>query len=131
MNHPNIDRIHDVFAAFGRGDVQHILNHLTDDVQWVSHMDPIVPWSGDFSGVGRVPAFFEAIFENVDVLGFEPLEFYAEQATVISIGTFSCRSKETGRDVTARWVFIFRFRNDRISSYEQFQTPNIADIFRG
>jgi uncharacterized protein len=56
--------IQDLYAAFGRGDVDFIVSKLADDVRWVSHFESIVPWSGDFSGKERIPKFFEAIFQS-------------------------------------------------------------------
>jgi hypothetical protein len=53
----NVQQIEQVFAAFGRADILFIESQLTDDVHWVSHLDPIVPWSGDDSGKASVPRF--------------------------------------------------------------------------
>jgi hypothetical protein len=46
----NLKTIQEVYEAFGRCDVAFIVDQLTDDIRWVSHFDPVVPWSGDFSG---------------------------------------------------------------------------------
>src|SRR5207253_864845 len=106
-----------------------IVDKLTDDVQWVSHLDPIVPWAGDFSGKQRVPRFFENIYSSVEVLSFEPQEFVAQGDVVVSIGTFGCRSNATGKSANTRWVFIWKFANGKVSSYEQFHDIAIADAF--
>jgi len=126
----NINTIQDLYSAFGRGDVATILNHLTDDIRWVSHLDSIVPWAGDFSGKARVPKFFDAIFHSVDVEVFNPQEWVAQGDTVISIGEFGCKGKATGKSTLARWIFIWKFKDGRVASYEQFEDPVIADAFR-
>jgi uncharacterized protein len=127
---PNIETIQEMYAAFGRADVPFILEGLTDDVKWVSHFDPIVPWSGDFSGKDRVKGFFEAIFQSVDVEGFEPQEWVASGDTVVSIGEFACRVRATGKRARTRWVFIWKFREEKVCSYEQFHDPALAEAFR-
>ncbi|HEU4680042.1 MAG TPA: nuclear transport factor 2 family protein [Terrimicrobiaceae bacterium] len=126
----NIETIRELYAAFGRADVSFILTKLTDDVKWVSHFDGIVPWSGDFSGKDRVKAFFEAIFQSVDVEGFDPQEWVAKASTVVSIGEFACRVRATGKTARTRWVFLWKFRDDKVCSYEQFHDPALAEAFR-
>jgi ketosteroid isomerase-like protein len=65
MSEEPIETIREIYAAFSRADVPAIVAKLTDDVEWISHIDPIVPWAGDFSGKERVIKFFEAIFQSV------------------------------------------------------------------
>lgn len=126
----NVRTIQEIYGAFGRGDVPAILAKLTDDVAWILHLDPIVPWSGDYSGKDRVPKFFENIFNSVAVESFEPLEYIAEGDVVVSLGMFGCRSNATGKTGNTRWVFIWRFKDGKVNSYEQFHDVRIADVFR-
>ena len=42
--HENTQLVEAIFEAFARGDVPFILDQLTDDVRFVSHLEPIVPW---------------------------------------------------------------------------------------
>ena len=124
----NVERIRKIYEAFGRGDIGFILDQLTPDVKWVSHYDPIVPWGGDFTG--RVDKFFEAIGHSVDVTAFTPGEFIAQGDTVASLGEFGCRVRATGKSALTRWAFIWKLRDGRVSSYEQFHDPALANAFR-
>lgn len=126
----NVRAVQEMYTAFGSGDVPAILDKLTDDVAWILHLDPIVPWSGDYSGKSRVHKFFENIYSSVTVTSFEPLEYVAQGDTVVSIGRFGCRSNATGKSADTRWVFIWKFRDGKVSSYEQFHDLRIADAFR-
>lgn len=126
----NVKTIQDIYAAFGRGDVAFIVSQLTDDVRWVSHFDAVVPWGGDFSGTSRTPAFFDAIFQSVDVEAFEPQEFIAEGDTVVSVGEFACRVRATGKSARTRFAFIWKLRDGKVYSYEQFHDPAVAEAFR-
>src|SRR6266446_4788899 len=116
----NVKTIQEIYTAFGRGDVAFIVGKLADNVRWVSHFESIVPWGGDFSGKDRIPRFFEAIFQSVDVEAFEPKEWIAEDDTVASLGEFACRVRKTGKKSRTRWVFMWKFRDGKICSYEQF-----------
>ena len=126
----NIAQITKMYEAFGRGDVAFITDQLTDDVRWVSHFEPIVPWAGDFSGKAQVPRVFQAIGESVDVTAFNPKEFVAQGETVVSTGEFGVRVRATGKSALTPWVFIWKFRDGKISSYEQFHDASIANAFR-
>ena len=126
----NIETVKEMYAAFGRGDIDAIVAKCTNDVEWITHLDPIVPWSGDHSGKDFVPAFFGAIFGSVDVTAFEPQEFVAQGDTVVSIGSFSCHARANDKDATTRWIFVWKFRDGMVSSYEQFHDENLADAFR-
>jgi len=125
----NIETIQQLYAAFGRGDIAFILDFLTDDVAWNSHLAKDVPWGGDMSGKSNVPTFFETIYSTVDVLGFDPKEFVAQGNTVVSTGTFAAAVKQTGKTGHTPWVFIWKFRDGKICSYEQFTNADFAAIF--
>jgi uncharacterized protein len=126
----NVGRITKIYEAFGRGDTAYIIDQLDDGVSWVSRLEPVVPWAGDFSGKEQVPRFFAAISESVDVTAFNPLEFVAQGDTVVSLGEFGCRVRATGKSALTRWVFIWKLRDGRVTSYEQFHDPTLAAAFR-
>jgi ketosteroid isomerase-like protein len=125
----NLQLVQNIYAAFGRGDIDFIINSLADDVRWVIHMEPNVPWSGDFSGKSRVPGFFQAIFDSVRVDGFEPTEFYVDGNAVVSLGYFACTPNATGKSVRTRWVFIWKIESGKVVSYEQFHDPALSAAF--
>jgi ketosteroid isomerase-like protein len=126
----NIQLIHDLYAAFGRGDVAFIVSHLAPDIKWFSHLDSVIPWAGDFSGTSRVPYFFDAIFKSVDVESFEPQEWIAQGELVASAGTFGCRVRSTGKKSITRWMFLWKFKAGKVVSYEQFHAPGMAEAFK-
>ena len=44
----------------------------------MTHLEPIVPWSGEYNGKANVPRFFEAIGGSVETTAFNPQEFIAQ-----------------------------------------------------
>ena len=65
MTDPKIETVQSIYEAFGRGDIDFILDQLTDDVDWASCPDSdIAPWHGIHRGKAEVPAFFKALGEN-------------------------------------------------------------------
>lgn len=127
----NVQAVQDIYAAFGRGDIPGIVERLAPDVTWRCHYDPVVPFAGAFDGKANVPKFFERLAAGVETQVFEPQDLVAQGDTVVSIGRYVCKGRASGKVSDGRWVFIWKFRGDgRISSYEQFHTAGIADLFR-
>jgi ketosteroid isomerase-like protein len=130
MSEQSLEAVRKIYDAFGRGDIGYIIDQLADDVRWVSHFEPVVPWGGDFSGKKNVGRFFEAINQSVDVVSFTPGEYVTQGDTVVSLGTFGCRVKATGKSALTRWIFVWKLRGGKVADYEQFHDPAIAAAFR-
>lgn len=130
MGEDNPQRIEAIFEAFGRGDIPFILDQLTDDVHFVAHLDPVVPWSGDFSGKANVPRFFEALGSSIEVGDHPVNELVAQGDTVVAIGDVNFRARETGKEGSSSWVYIWKLRDGKVCSYDQFNDSGLADAFR-
>ena len=126
----NVALIGRIYEAFGRGDIEYIIDQLSDDVRWVTHLEPIVPWSGDYSGRTNVPKFFDAIASSVETTSFTPHEFIAQGETVVSTGEYGCTVNATGKSSLTPWVFIWKLRDGKVASYEQFHDPALTEAFR-
>ena len=58
----NIETVKALYEAFGRGDVDAILERVTDDVDWSTDAAiESAPWYGPKHGKAEVPSFFEGI----------------------------------------------------------------------
>lgn len=125
----NVRVVEDVFAAFGRGDVPYILDKLTDDVHWVAHLESSVPWSGDYSGKDNVPSFFEALGTSIDVTEHPVDQLVAQGDTVVALGDVSFGVRSTGQAASSSWVYIFKLRDGKVCSYDQFNDPGLAQAF--
>src|SRR5579864_4826715 len=67
----NLETVKDLYGAFGRGDVQPILDCLTDDVDWSTDAAiASAPWHGARRGLDEVPSFFEGIARTGPVTEF-------------------------------------------------------------
>jgi ketosteroid isomerase-like protein len=126
----NVEQIERIFEAFGRGDIPYIIDHLTEDVRWVSRLEPVVPWAGDYSGKANVPRFFEALGGSAEVTAHPVNQLVAQGDTVVATGEVSFRARDTGKSSSSRWVYIWKLRDDQVSSYEQFNDPGLAEAFR-
>jgi hypothetical protein len=131
MSEPNNTQVVEaIFEAFGRGDIPYILDHLTDDVHWVAHLDPIIPWAGDYSGKDNVPPYFQALGSSVDVTAHPVNQLVAQDDTVVALGDVSFRARPTGKESSSSWVYVWKLRDGKVSGFDQFNDPGLAEPFR-
>ena len=126
----NTERVTRIFEAFGRGDVPFILGELADDARFVSHLDPIVPWAGDYAGKDNVARFFQALGGSVDVADHPVHSVIAQGDTVVAMGDVSFRVRQTQKAGASKWVYIWKLANGQIKSYDQFNDTGLAEAFR-
>jgi hypothetical protein len=65
----NVQLVHELYAAFGRGDVPAILDQLTDDVVWYDPGAPEVPHAGRYRGREGVGSLFARTEETLQMSG--------------------------------------------------------------
>src|ERR1700723_1126988 len=72
----NIDTVRQMYEAFGSGDVQAILDRVTDDVDWSTDAAiASAPWYGPKNGKDELVSFFQGIAATGPVTEFTPLAF--------------------------------------------------------
>jgi ketosteroid isomerase-like protein len=107
----NTQTVMGIYEAFGRGDVEHILAQLADDVAWDQG---IRPTGLDYlePGVGKehVARFFQRLTGQVEFTTFEPLALCSNDDTVIATVREAGRNILTGAPIaedTVVHVFAF------------------------
>ena len=117
------ETIRALYDDFGRGDVASILTKLSDNVDWDNsrvHSNEI-PWNGNFSGKGRVPAFFAAVGENAQLPVFNPHTFIEGNDHVAVLLHIEGTVTKTGRPFINDAVHVWKFDGDgKVSSYRHF-----------
>lgn len=126
----NTELVAGIFEAFGRGDVPHILRQLHDDVRFTAHLDESVPWSGRYDGKDEVLGYFQALGGSVEVGGHPVGSIIADGDAVVATGDVAFTVRATGQPGSSAWVYIWRVRDGRIASFDQFNDPGLATAFR-
>ncbi len=117
----NTKVVQEAYAAFGRGDVQGILDRLTDDVIWkgVYGAAAYVPTSGERRGKAAVATFFKQLAESVKFSKFEPKEFVATGDKVVALGSYTATTS-TGKGFDSDFSMVFTFRDGKVSHFQEF-----------
>ena len=119
------ETIQHVYEAFGKGDVDTILSHCTDDVEWDNSRvaSRECPWNANFSGKAKVPGFFQALGTSLRFHNFTPHTFVEQGDRVIVLLSFSAEVLKNGHtwanDSIHEWAFapdgrvrLYRHYND-------------------
>ena len=117
----NTKAVQDAYAAFGRGDVQAILERLDDGILWkgVYGAGRHVPTSGERRGKSQVAEFFKQVAENVKFSRFEPKEFVATGDKVVALGHYTATTP-IGKNFDADFAMVFTFRNGKVTEFQEF-----------
>jgi len=117
----NIKVVQESYAAFGRGDIQGILDRLDDDVLWkgVYGAAPHVPTAGQRRGRAAVKEFFRLVGENVKFSRFEPKEFIATGDKVVALGHYTATTP-IGKRFDSDFAMVFTVRNGKVTEFQEF-----------
>ncbi|TFY97569.1 nuclear transport factor 2 family protein [Ramlibacter humi] len=109
--------VQEAYAAFGRGDLEAILDFVTDDVEWRFLAGDGVPAGGRFQGKQDVRQWFGRLAETDDIQKFEPREFLEGPNHVTVLGWEQTRPKPNGTLFESEWVHVFAFREGKVSRW--------------
>ena len=77
----NIQIVKEIYDAVGQGDVDAILERVSDDVDWAAEAaGSAAPWYGPRAGKAGVASFFNDINSSIEILKFAPRSFAAGDA---------------------------------------------------
>jgi ketosteroid isomerase-like protein len=128
----NVAVIKDAYAAFGRGDVQGILDKLDDSIVWlgVYGAAPHVPMAGERRGKAQVTEFFRLVAEHVQFSVFDPREFVVSGDTVVALGHYTATtSAKKGFD--SDFAMVFTMKNGKVVRFQEFADATaLNDAYR-
>lgn len=109
------------YAAMASGAVADLRAVVTDDIVVTWNGDPaLIPWAGRHGGIEVVGSLFATLSHNVEVISLTPLERIEAADAVAVILEGKWRVRDTDMIISARACNVFRFRGDRVASYEVF-----------
>ena len=117
----NVQLVQEAYAAFQRGDIQSVLDRLSDEIVWNTPGPPAqMPLGGTRKGQNEVMSFFSMLMETEDIEHFEPVEIVAQGDKVVSFVSFRCRFRATGRTYETELAHVFTIRNGKIAAFREF-----------
>jgi uncharacterized protein len=119
-----------LYEAFARGDIQTILDHVTEDVQWSNPGPSIVPYFGDRTGLGQVREFFDHLVGTQENVNLTINQFIAQGDAVATLGRFMGNVKATGKSFDSPVGHFFTIREGKVARWIGLgDTANVAAAY--
>ena len=123
----NVRTVQAIYEAFGREDIDGILERLADDVRWEEHptgntaQDQDVPYMRQRNGREAVAGFFHDIAEDFALVSFEPHTFLEGDGHVAVVIDVETKITSTGKQLRDEEIRLWAFDSDgRITAYRHF-----------
>ena len=105
----DLDTVHQIYDAFGRGDMPEILSKLSDNVEWEYGSTSNVPWLQRRQGREAAAGFFASL-EQIQMNRFVPKDFFGGDGTVVVLLDVDFTVRSTGKRVIEEdEIHVWRF----------------------
>lgn len=126
-----LQKVQEMYAAFGRGDVAFIINSLDPNVTWAVDGPAGLPFFGDRQGPGGVAKFFQEIGTHLEIQEFVPEQFFVQGDTVIALGFERGKARSSGKSIAGHWAHVFKFKNGLVVNFREYcNSAAFADALR-
>jgi uncharacterized protein len=115
-----------MFAAFATGNVDAILETVSEDTVWIYHGTQVIP-KGEYRGKEGARKFLAGILNGTEIIKFEPEEFIVQNNKVVVLGNEHQKVKKTGTQLKQKWVQVYTVENNLITRMEEFATSEVVN----
>jgi len=113
----NIALIQKLFEAFGRADIQAMLDTFSADAEVFYPGPAIIPQAGRRKGKTEIRAYFDAISTNQSNHNVRMDQYVAQDDNVVVIGRYSGVVNSTGKTIDVPVVFTFEVRDGSVKRH--------------
>jgi ketosteroid isomerase-like protein len=114
----NVEIVRQLYDSFLHGDIPAILQRLSPDVEWHEPPAGPPPFGGSHHGREGVARFFQRLAELVEPESFEPWSYFAQGDTVVALGHYRFRVRETGKAWETDWAMVWEFRRGEVVRFQ-------------
>jgi ketosteroid isomerase-like protein len=118
------------YAAMGRGDVPSIIGAFDPRIVWNEAENFVYADHSPYVGVDTVlSGLFARLAGEWDGFSAVPQEIVDGGETVVALGRYGGVYKATGAKVDAQFTHVFRFKDGKIASFQQYtDTAQFKDV---
>ena len=116
----NLEKLQELYGAFGRGEIEAVLAALSPDVEWVEGDIDGLPYRGTNRGPDAVGQnVFAQIPATYDSFELAPQEWVDGGDTIVMLGRVTVRLD--GREASQSLAHVWKFQDGKITRFESFQ----------
>jgi ketosteroid isomerase-like protein len=113
----NVAVIQKMFDAFGRGDLQTLLDGFSADCEVFYPGPANIPHTGRKKGRGEIRAYFDSIVSNQSNHNIRIDRFVAQDDNVVAIGWYTGVVNSTGKTIDSPCVFSFELHDGSVTRH--------------
>ena len=114
----NIRIVKEIYDAVGNGDIDAILERVSDDVDWAAEAaGGAAPWYGPRAGKDGVASFFNDLGSTIEISEFIPRNFAAGGDDVHLLVDWTFRPIATGREVSMTMHHYWRLHHGKVEQF--------------
>lgn len=118
----NVERARDLYAAFGRGDIETVMGGLDPEVEWSeAEGNPYEPSGAPFVGPQAVlDRLFKRLDEEWEEFIVTPETFHDAGSAVVVEGRYAGTFEESGRSLDAQFCHVLEFEGGKLKRFQQY-----------
>jgi len=120
MSEQNKAIVEQAYNNFKTGNIEALLNLMSDDITWTLPEMEGVPFAGARTGRAAVAEFFDAVNGSQDVISFEPRELIAEGDKVIALGRYVWRVKANNHEFGSDFAHAWTIRDGKAVEFHEY-----------
>jgi ketosteroid isomerase-like protein len=127
----NIDLVKKVYSAFGKGDIDTIIDSLADQLVWRFDAPSVIPYAGEYDTPNRVKeGFFGSLASTQKGYALKTDEFIAQNDKVIMVGSYGATVNDTGKRFDLPLVHVWTIQNGKVKRFVNFtDTAKVAEAY--
>jgi uncharacterized protein len=120
MQKDNSSLIESLYDSFLRGDLDAILEIISDDAELIVYGPAELPFTGHFRGQSGTKQFLEALTTTQDDITAEITERIVQGNSVVIIGSYSAKIKATGKTIHTPIAHVWTVESGKITRFLDF-----------
>jgi uncharacterized protein len=117
----NIDLVKKLYGAFGKGDIDTIIDHLAGQLVWRFDAPSVIPYAGGLDTPNQVKErFFGPLATTQKDHSLRTDEFIAQDDNVIMIGRYGATVIATGKHFDLPLLHVWTIQNGQVKRFLNF-----------
>ncbi len=120
MSEQNKAIVEQAYNNFKTGNIEALLNLMSEDISWTLPEMEGVPFGGKRTGRAAVGEFFASVDASQEVVSFEPRELIAEGDKVVALGSYEWRVKANNREFGGDFAHAWTIRDGKAVEFHEY-----------
>lgn len=120
MSEQNKAIVEQAYNHFKTGNIESLLDLMSDDITWALPEMEGVPFAGKRTGRAAVGEFFGAVNAAQEVMSFEPRELIADGDKVVALGSYSWRVRANGQEFGSNFAHAWTIRDGKAVEFQEY-----------